>query len=73
MVKITTQFMEAGSLRENPDVQHTVNKDPCVGDSHNSTSSMIKKQNLSSKSEKCTNWGYKPSEMRWKGHYSFKL
>lgn len=40
MVKITAQFMEVGSLRENPDVQHTVNKDPCVCDSHNPTSSL---------------------------------
>lgn len=39
MVEITTQFTEVGSLRENPDVQHTVNKDPCVRDSHYPASS----------------------------------
>lgn len=59
IVKITTQFTEADSLRENPDVQHTVNKQLLP--------SVIQKQNLKLKSERCTSCWYNPIEMKWKG------
>lgn len=36
MVKITTQFRDVSGLRENPDVQHAINRDLCIYGLHNS-------------------------------------
>lgn len=64
--KSLNPVMEVGSLRENPDMLHTVNKDPRVSDLHSSNllASVIKKQSFKLKSESCTGCRYKLSEMR---------